>query len=298
MMNIGLNPSPADARLLPEGRMAGPMPWVIAIMMFLTVLAAASGLSLSAAARALDADLSGRLTVQIVEADSGRRAAQVSAIRAALPRLAAVESVQEVPAAKVRALLDPWLGADGFDDDLPVPALVDISMKRTAPGDLEAITSMIQSVAPSAHIDQHAQWLEPLARLLASLKLLAIMLVALMAGATAAVVVLTSRAALNSHRPTIEVMHLLGASDIQIARLFQRRIALDALFGGAIGLGLACLAMLVLGGRLSAIGSDLLGSMGIGLSGWLIVLLLPLIGTGLAMGVARATVLSALRQIL
>ena len=33
----------ADRRLLPEGRLAGPMPWVIAIMMFLTVLAAAAG---------------------------------------------------------------------------------------------------------------------------------------------------------------------------------------------------------------------------------------------------------------
>ena len=39
----------ADRRLLPEGRLAGPMPWVIAIMMFLTVLAAAAGLRLASA---------------------------------------------------------------------------------------------------------------------------------------------------------------------------------------------------------------------------------------------------------
>ncbi len=297
-MDLSLKPPPADARLLPEGRLAGPMPWVIAIMMFLTVLAAAAGLSLSAAARSLDADLSGRLTVQIVEADAARRAAQVTAVRASLARLAAVDTVREVPAKDVRALLDPWLGEDGLDDDLPVPALIDISMKRVAPGDIEMITETIRSVAPSARVDQHAQWLEPLANLLSSLKLLAIMLVGLMAGATAAVVVLTSRAALNSHRPTIEVMHLLGASDVQIARLFQRRIALDALFGGTIGLTLACLTMLVLGSRMSAIGSDMLGSMAMGISGWLIILLLPALGTALAMGVARTTVLGALRQIL
>jgi len=40
----------ARHRLLPEGRVAGPMPWVIAIMMFLTVLAAAAGLGLAGAA--------------------------------------------------------------------------------------------------------------------------------------------------------------------------------------------------------------------------------------------------------
>jgi predicted MFS family arabinose efflux permease len=38
----------AERGLLPEGRMAGPMPWVIAIMMFLTVLAAAAGLGVLA----------------------------------------------------------------------------------------------------------------------------------------------------------------------------------------------------------------------------------------------------------
>ena len=57
----------ADRRLLPEGRLAGPMPWVIAIMMFLTVLAAAAGLGLGGAAASLGQDLGGRLTVQILQ---------------------------------------------------------------------------------------------------------------------------------------------------------------------------------------------------------------------------------------
>ena len=42
----------AERGLLPEGRLAGPMPWVIAIMMFLTVLAAAAGLGLGQRRRA------------------------------------------------------------------------------------------------------------------------------------------------------------------------------------------------------------------------------------------------------
>jgi cell division transport system permease protein len=53
------------------------MPWVLAIMMFLTVLAAAAGLGLGNAARNLDSQVGNRLVVQIVEANpdmrSGRR---------------------------------------------------------------------------------------------------------------------------------------------------------------------------------------------------------------------------------
>src|SRR3546814_8936978 len=57
----------ASRRLLPEGRLSGPMPWVIAIMMFLTLLAAAAGITLDHAARSLSADLSGRVTVRSEE---------------------------------------------------------------------------------------------------------------------------------------------------------------------------------------------------------------------------------------
>jgi cell division transport system permease protein len=274
------------------------MPWIIGIMMFLTVLAAAAGLSLGRAAGGLDADLSGRLTVQVVEANAARREAQVRALNDQLVRLAAVETVRKVPDAEIAALLDPWFGADGLDPDLPVPALIDVSLRRSAASDIETIRQSVKAAAPSARVDLHADWLAPLARLLGALIWLAALLVVLMAGATAAIVVLTARAALNTHQATIEVMHLLGSSDLQIARLFQRRIALDALIGGAVGLGMALLAMALLGSRMAAIGSELLGSVGFGLFGWVSILLLPILGAIVATFAARYTVLNALRRIL
>ncbi len=52
----------------------------------------------------------------------------------------------------------------------------------------------------------------------------------------------------------------MGATDVQVARLFQRRIALDALFGGLVGFILAALVLIGIGERVSALGSELLGS--------------------------------------
>ena len=54
-------------------------------------------------------------------------------------------------------------------------------------------------------------------------------------GAAAAAVVLAARGALDTHRFTIEVMHGIGATDLQITHLFQRKIAVDALAGSLIG---------------------------------------------------------------
>ena len=76
-----LGASKADRRLLPEGRLAGPMPWVIAIMMFLTALAAAGGLAMGSAASQLGADLGRQVTVQIVLADPATRGQGVGAWR-------------------------------------------------------------------------------------------------------------------------------------------------------------------------------------------------------------------------
>ena len=72
-MSFGWAASPPDSRLLQEGRLTGPMPWIIAIMMFLTALAAAAGFGLANASTAMDARLAGRLTVQIVDADAESR---------------------------------------------------------------------------------------------------------------------------------------------------------------------------------------------------------------------------------
>jgi cell division transport system permease protein len=293
-----LRASPADRRLLPEGRMSGPMPWVIAIMMFLTVLAAATGLALARSAQSLGADIAGRLTVQIPEPNAALRNAQTREIVSRLGQLAVVKSVDPIAEAQLAALLDPWLGGGGLDSDLPLPALIDVELRRTGPRAVAEVRTLVSNIAPAARVDEQATWLQPLASLLQSLIWLAVGLVALMAAATSAAVVLSARSALNTHRETINILHLLGASDGQIAGLFQRRIALDALFGGAAGLLLALVVMLLIGERVRAIGSELLGSAGLGIGGWLIIIVLPFAGAALSTISARITVLRALKAIL
>jgi cell division transport system permease protein len=288
----------ADRGLLPEGRFTGPMPWVLAIMMFLTVLAAAAGLGLGNAAQSLDADIGNRITVQIVEANPDLRERQTRSALAALEKLPGVNSIRRIEDDEMAKLLEPWLGSGGLEADLPVPAIIDADLGEQAYGKLEAVRSAVIAAAPSARVDDNAQWLAPLAKLIAALKWLAAALVLLMVGATTATVVLAARAALDTHRSTIEVLHLMGSTDVQVARLFQRRIALDAMFGGAVGLAAAALVLLVIGNRIGALGSELLGSAGLPLASWIMLAALPIAGVFLAMLVARFTILRALGRLL
>lgn len=293
-MNLAFSFSPADRRLLREGRAAGPMPWVIAIMVFLTVLAAAAGLSLAGSARALSDQIAGRITIQIVEADRVERDAQAGAAVQAARSLAGVTNVHRVEDTEIAHLLEPWLGPGGLE--LPAPALIDADLVDAAA--LPRLKAAVARVAPAARINSHAGALSPLHDLVDTLRWLALGVVVLMGVATSACVVLAARAALNTHRETISVLHLLGATDIQIARLFQRRIALDALFGGGLGFVAGAAVILVLAGRIGAIGSELVGSVRLAPASWLALAAVPLAGALLATAAARLTVERALRRVL
>ena len=124
---------------------------------------------------------------------------------------------------------------------------------------------------------------------------LALTLVVLIALATAAAVVRAARGTLDTHRGTIDVMHGIGATDDQVARLFQRKIALDALSGGTAGAVAAGIVLLLIAGGGSSWLADLTGGPLLGPRDVLLLALLPLIGTILATVVARLAVLKALR---
>ena len=288
-----------DRKLIPEGRLSGPMPWVIAIMLFLTLLVAAGGLTLAEAARQGGQDLARQVTVQIIESDPAQRAAQRAAVTRALRKLDSIAEVKPVPDAQVRALLEPWLGTGVMDADVPVPALVD--MRFASEPTAETITqlqSTLRSVAPNIRVDSHSSWMAPFFDLMRALLWLAAAVFLLLLVATSAVVILAVRSTLNTHRETIEIMHMMGGTDIQAARLFQRRVALDALLGGIVGFIVPAVVIITVGGRFAAVEPGLLSGAHFPYYGWAILALIPLAVMALAMLMARMTVISALKRML
>ena len=287
-----------DRRLIPEGRLSGPMPWVIAIMIFLTVLAAAAGLAMTRAMGDVSDELSSRATVQIVEANTETRSDQAAAVAARLRSMPLVEEVRVLPPEEIEALIEPWLGTQDLGEDIPLPALVDVKLARAATdAEYQSLRGDLQRIAPGARIEPSSGYIAPVISLVRSFQWIAFGLVALLALATASAVIISARSALNTHSETIAVVHLLGGTDEQISRLFQRRIALDALLGGLIGLVGGGAIIWLISGQLSALGSGLVQSVGLDWWSWLIIAVIPILGMFLAMITARWTVIGALKKI-
>lgn len=277
-----------EARLLPAEKLHGPTTAVTAIMTFAMVIIAAAGLSLANAASAVSAGAENRYIIQIPAAAASDLPRAVAAARTVRD----VRSVTPVPQSEMRRALERWLGKAASSADLPVPAMATVEL---APGsDPSAVDAAVRKQVPEARFSTQSGELKPILGSLRALQWVALALVLMMASATAAAIVLAARGALNTHRATVEIMHGIGATDAQVTKLFERKIAADTIAGALLGTLGAVLVLVLLGGGLAAASGGLEGSP-LGLREFAILALVPIGAVVIAVAVARSTLLRALR---
>jgi cell division transport system permease protein len=281
-----LHPRAADRRIIGGSALRSITPWIVAVMSFTILLVAASGLIVTGAASTLERSISNRYSLEVPgEAD-------VEALAARMRGLPGIASAEPVSEAEMRRTLENWLGSAAGSPDLPVPALVEFDLVPGA--DAAAVRRSLARLAPTGEVVAHGDSVAPLLGSLRLLQWVALALVILLGLAASAAVVLAARGAMDTNRQTVEVLHGIGATDAQISRLFQRRIALDTLIGA---LGGALLAGLVM--AIAAAGAWWAGEMaGLRLrpSDFVVLALLPLALTAAATLAARTAIHSILAR--
>lgn len=233
------------APLLPreDGRQFALL-FVVAVLSFLACLAAIGGLAADRAAHGWREELTGSATV-IVRA-SGLETADAAAARAA-EALAGVKGVTEARAiekAKADALLAPWIGPDALPADLPVPRLVAVELDRKHPATSADLARAIRTAGLDATIDDHSLWTRQIMRAGELARWVAVGLFVLIVSAAGAVIAFATRQGLAARRDVVEILHLAGANDGFIARLFQARFARMSALAGIAGGAAASLAAL------------------------------------------------------
>lgn len=289
----------AAARLLPPTRLTGPIPYVIAILIALMVIAAAGGLAFGNLATSARAGLSRGVSVQVIEPNPDLRGPRGQAALGVLTGLEGVTSARLVPEAELVAMLEPWLGEAATSGDIPIPALIDVEL--AGPVDAAGVARIEAALAakvPGARVDAQGDFLKPVAEALAALQWMAVGLIALVALATAAAVWLAARNAFASARETVEIMHLLGASASQIAAVFLRDVLREAALGAALGGAIGAGAVWLLGQQFAALQSGMVSGGGLTLADWLVIAAIPVAGVLLALATARITIALALRDML
>jgi cell division transport system permease protein len=271
------------------------LPWIVAFMVFLAALALAGMLVLDNLAGRWDADAAATLTVQMPPgANSEADTRHITAAMAVIEATKGVLHARVLGRDGLLALLEPWLGATGAAEDLPLPRLIDVELDGDAAVDVEALERRVAAAAPGASIDDHRVWLDRLVRLVRAVQVLALLAALLMAAATVGTVIFATRTGLAIHHDVIEVLHLIGARDDYVARQFATRALMLGLRGGLIGVALAVPTLLVVDGLAVRLEAGLLPDLSLAATDWLAIAILPAAAAAIAMVTARLTVTSTL----
>jgi cell division transport system permease protein len=274
------------------------LPWALAVMVFLAALAFAGALALDGSIDGWRRGVSAKLTVQIADRPGQPMAPRINAALDVLRAVPGVVSAEPLGRAAVEALLQPWLGAEALQADLPLPGLIDVTIDDNAALSVAALGARLANAVPGARVDDPKPWLDRLVQLGRLLQSLGAGIVLLVGLASAAMVVFATRAGLAARRDTIELLHLIGAEDGYIARQFQRHVAAQAMRGGIVGAVLAIAVLLGIQLLAGGVGTGLLPGLALLWWHWPLLLLLPLGAVLLAMITARLTVLGALHRML
>lgn len=216
--------------------------FVIATLCFLACLTLLVVVATNRAARDWTDQLQGQVTV--IVRPNGAETPDTAAARAA-EALAGVSGVAEARAlekAEAEALVAPWLGNIGDLEDLPVPRLVAVELDAKSPATAKALEAALKVQGLDAIVDNHSVWTRDIAATARGARWVGLGIFVLIALAAGSVVAFATRAGLRARRDLVEVLHLTGATDLYIARLFQTRFAQMAGWAGTLGaLGAAVL---------------------------------------------------------
>ncbi len=298
--------------LIPDSEGAGRfLPWVVAVMVFFAALAGAAALALHQATGSWQHDLANTITIEIPppKADAGDKAGSamndvLAAVVVALRATAGIAEVRPLAAAEIAKLLQPWLGNSGpggslggLLGNLPLPQLIDVRLSENEPADLGLLAKRLARIDPGIRIDDHQIWLGKLIRLSQSLQWMMAACLAMICFATCSVVIFGTRAAFAAHLEVVKLLHVMGARDSYIARLFQWRALTMGLKGGLIGLAVTAAALFALSRLAADLEGPLFGDLALSPFALLALATLPLLAAGLTAMTARRTVLYELSRL-
>jgi cell division transport system permease protein len=219
------------------------LPWILAFMVFLTLLCASVTLNIQTATQNWHQQYDFRLSLQIPSVIAKDEAALARTLDA-IGHASGVTRVEPLRREAVDLLLKPWLGDGVRSETLPIPALVDVTLVPDMAAD-GAFRSWLGEYYPDIRVDDHAAWLNDFNRLVRSAGWLAIGVVGLIAAVTMVIIVMSTRTELTLHRATLELLRALGAEDFYIANQFQAKALWMSVQGTVAGVICALVTMLV-----------------------------------------------------
>lgn len=212
---------------------------VIAIMVFLATLTLNAGMQLSAITKSLSDGVVNKATVEIlpdVEVADFNIDDEAVKVLNFLRSSTAVKKAELLEHSEIKDMLAPWVGSNISDESMPLPRIISVEFLDQGKG-TDIISERLSNVSDHARLDTHDGWVNSILTLSGSLKAVAFIIITVITIAMVAMVGSGIHARIQIYKDEVELLHLIGARDIYVAKQFQKHafwISLKAAFIGFV----------------------------------------------------------------
>ncbi len=276
---------------------------LIALMSFLAVLATSGSLALSNMTNHWSSGLENKITIEVTGqiADGSFLSpdtitSETQKVAKGLKNTPFAEEITILSGDDIRDIISPWIQKDLPLEGITLPGLISIELKKSNAKILNNLRADVKKLSDYAEVRTHHEWLSGLLSFTKTLNFVARVIVLIIIAITILSITTAIRTRLAIHRKEVELLHNMGATDIYIARQFQRHALLFSLQGSAIGtvLGLIFVSIVLF---LTA-GSEIsfLPALTIGGLGFSVLLFVPALISTISTITSRFTVLRSLTK--
>jgi cell division transport system permease protein len=286
-----------EAALLPaDSRQVRPLTIVVSIMCALGCLAAFGAAAGFRAADTWTSDLKSAMTVVVQNPRDDASLARAAQIVSQIEGVTRADAMSKERAKDLLKNYGTDMGATL--DALPAPRLIEVGVAARQSQVAERMGAALKDAGYTSFVNDHSRFTGEILKTSAVVRILALSaLVALIVAAIASIA-FAARAALETRRDAVEILHLVGAQDAFVAREVQTRFLRLGLVAGGIGAGAAGLIILV-GIAIFALGATDLTS-GAPLLKWTdiwILIAAPIVTAGASAWAAHVAARATLREL-
>ncbi|MES2252199.1 MAG: FtsX-like permease family protein [Pseudomonadota bacterium] len=270
------------------------LPILMCFLVFLLIIVIAAATSIGGALQKWQNPDSQKITIEITQ--EGETAVDINRVTQLLPKIPGVSTFELITHDKMLLLLKPWIGDADNLKDLKLPILIDVELDPKAIFNIAEAQRLLSEVAPNIRIESHAKWHQTLTTFATSLRMISYSIIGFIMFAILIIVSVMTRASLNMHKDTIDVLRLMGARNRYIASYFQNSSFYLCLKGGLIGLCIALPTIIFLGWLSQRLGIPKLFTIESHIGAWVLIALIPFAISLLAMLVSRLAVIGTLMR--
>ena len=276
------------------------LPWLIGMMVALAALLLCFVVTINGWVIERNINYTNNITVNIPVLDSVHIPSdeEINRVIDVLQKSPGVAMVAIVEPEKLQKMLVPWLGESMAKADLPLPIVLDVTLKNGTTVDIPKLQAALSQLITGIEVDAHEAWVAAFVSFSTAIRSVITMFAALIVFSIGLMIAFTSRASLQLHSKAVHLLHSVGAEDRYIARQFQQEACSLTMRGAGAGCLISAIGFWAMGQYMQSLGNASIPSLAMGQMHFILLIVVAFSCGLVAWTTARISVMKQLKQML